>query len=64
MENVDRFVSEQNIERYKRLASGTLTGIQRLTILTLLADEEMKCRNLPKASSCHDRQNKLPLTRR
>ena len=55
MENVDRFVFERNIERYKKLAGGTLTGIQRLTILTLLADEEMKYRNLPKSGEQRDR---------
>jgi hypothetical protein len=49
MENIDRFVAEKNIERYKKLVTGTLTGIQRLTILTLLAEEEMKYRNLPKS---------------
>jgi hypothetical protein len=49
MENLDRFVAEQNIERYKKLASGTLTGVQKLTLLTLLADDEMKYRNLQKS---------------
>jgi hypothetical protein len=54
MEKVDRFVTKQNIERYKKLASGTLTGIQRLTILTLLAEEEIKYRNFPHSGEQSD----------
>jgi hypothetical protein len=38
----DRFVSDRNIERYRRLACAAVTGPERTELLGLLADEEDK----------------------
>lgn len=40
--DMDRFVSEQNIARYRRLASGSITESERRKLLELLAEEEAK----------------------
>ena len=47
--DMDRFVTEQNIARYRELASGTLSESERRTLLQLLAEEEAKCRDVWKA---------------
>ena len=39
---MDRFVNQQNIERYRRLAKETTSAADRLQILKLLEDEEAK----------------------
>jgi hypothetical protein len=42
MDAMDRFVSRENIERYRRLASDSAHDGERLLILKLLAEEEAK----------------------
>ena len=39
---MDRFVNQQNIERYRRLAIETTNATERLQIMNLLAEEEAK----------------------
>ncbi len=36
----DRFISDQTIERYRRLACAAISGAERKRLLGLLADEE------------------------
>jgi hypothetical protein len=56
---MERFVSEQNVNRYRQLASGTLTAAGRKAVFTMLSEEEATYRNLPKpgipVSECPDR---------
>jgi hypothetical protein len=40
MDAMDRFVSRENIERYRRLSNETTEAAERLRILKLLAEEE------------------------
>jgi hypothetical protein len=42
MDPMDRFVNQQNINRYRRLASKTTKAAERLQIMKLLAEEEAK----------------------
>src|ERR1700689_1228994 len=42
MDAMDRFVSRENIERYRRLSVETKDAAERLRILKLLAEEEAK----------------------
>ncbi len=42
MDATDRFVSRENIERYRRLANESANDRERLRILQLLAEEEAK----------------------
>ena len=42
MDAMDRFVSRENIERYRRLSTETADATERLRILKLLAEEEAK----------------------
>ncbi len=42
MDAMDRFVSRENIERYRRLSTETADAGERLRILKLLAEEEAK----------------------
>jgi hypothetical protein len=42
MDAMDRFVSRENIERYRRLSAETADATERLRILKLLAEEEAK----------------------
>ena len=42
MDAMDRFVSRENIERYRRLSTETADAAERLRILKLLAEEEAK----------------------
>jgi hypothetical protein len=42
MDAMDRFVSRENIERYRRLANESANDSERLLILRLLAEEEAK----------------------
>ena len=46
---MDRFVNEQNIERYRKLASRDITAAERTRLLGLLADEKAKFIELQKA---------------
>ena len=39
---MDRFVTRQNIERYRRLADETTNATERLRVIKLLAEEEGK----------------------
>jgi hypothetical protein len=39
---VDRFISRENIERYRKLASESTDSIERSRIMKLLADEVAK----------------------
>jgi len=43
--DLERFVSEQNIARYRKLLGETKDETQRLTITRLLADEVAKLQN-------------------
>ena len=40
MDAMDRFVSRENIRRYRHLASASIDPVERLLIMKLLADEE------------------------
>ena len=40
--DIDRFVNDQNIVRFKRLASAATTEAERRTLLSLLAAEQVK----------------------
>jgi hypothetical protein len=42
MDAMDRFVSRENIERYRRLSQKTAGTDERLRILKLLAEEEAR----------------------
>jgi hypothetical protein len=42
MDAMDRFVTRENIERYRRLANESANDRERLRILQLLAEEESK----------------------
>ena len=42
MDAMDRFVSRENIERYRKLANESANDRERLQILKLLAEEEAK----------------------
>jgi len=42
MDAMDRFVSRENIERYRRLSNETADAAERLRILKLLAEEEVR----------------------
>ena len=44
MAAMDRFVSRENIERYRRLSTETADATERLRILKLLAEEAAKFR--------------------
>jgi hypothetical protein len=46
---MDRFVNEQNLERFRKLASTVTTEAERKMLLTLLAGEEAKFIELQKA---------------
>jgi hypothetical protein len=46
--DMDRFVNEQNIERYRKLLSGTITASERTKLLYLLAEEMAKFIELQK----------------
>jgi hypothetical protein len=41
--NLDRFISDRNVERYRRLACATTTTAEREALLSLLAEEKVKC---------------------
>jgi hypothetical protein len=40
--DLDWFVSDQNIARYRRLASAGTTEVERIELLEMLAEEEAK----------------------
>ena len=40
--DMDRFVNEQNLARFRRLASATINSAERKMLLVLLAEEEAK----------------------
>jgi len=39
---MDRFVSSENVKRYRKLASESIDGVERARILNLLTEEEAK----------------------
>jgi hypothetical protein len=45
-----RFVSRENVKRYRRLASESIDSIERVPILKLLADEEARFKLEPSRS--------------
>ena len=47
--DMDRFVSDRNILRYRRLACAAITGAERKRLLGLLVEEEDKYIELQKA---------------
>jgi hypothetical protein len=47
--DMDRFVNEQNLARFRRLVSATITAAERKMLLVLLAEEEAKFVALNKA---------------
>jgi hypothetical protein len=47
--DMDRFVNELNLERFRRLASAALTAAERKILFVLLAEEEAKFIALNKA---------------
>ena len=47
--DVERFVSEQNIKRFRKLASAATAAADRTTLLALLAEEEAKVIGLGQA---------------
>ena len=48
---MDRFISEQNIARYRKLASSATTEAERKRLLELLAEEEAKSIEMQKAKA-------------
>ena len=50
MDNMDRFIHDQNIQRYRKLLERVTDETQRLMLLNLLADQEAELagRRLPK----------------
>lgn len=40
--NIERFINDQNLERFRKLASGKTGVAERAQLLTLLADEQAK----------------------
>jgi hypothetical protein len=46
---MERFVNDQNIERYRRLACATITEAERKILLGLLADEKDKFNELQRS---------------
>ncbi len=49
--DLDRFVNQQNLERFRRLASEATTEAERSKLLALLADEEAKSIELRKVQA-------------
>ncbi len=47
---LDRFVNEQNTERFRKLASAVTTETERKTLLKLLAAEEARFTELQKVT--------------
>jgi hypothetical protein len=47
--DIERFVSEQNIDRYRRLAASAITPTERAKLLGLLAEEQARLTALKKA---------------
>jgi hypothetical protein len=47
--DMDRFVNDQNIERYRKLASASTNEAERKILLGLLAEENTKFKELQKA---------------
>ena len=46
---MDRFINDENLERFRRLASATTSETERKILLGLLAQEEAKFIELQKA---------------
>ena len=44
---MERFFTEKNLEHYRQLASGSLSGAERRTVFTSLSEDEWKYRELP-----------------
>jgi hypothetical protein len=49
--DIERFVNDRNIERFKKLASAATTAAERKTLLGLLADEQAKFIELQKLTT-------------
>jgi hypothetical protein len=49
----DRFVSDQIVERFRRLACAAIIDADRMRLLGLLADEEEKYVEFQKARTVH-----------
>jgi hypothetical protein len=41
--NLDRFINDRNVERYRKLACAATTSAERKALLSLLAEEKVKC---------------------
>ena len=48
---MERFVNDQNVERYRRLACGTITEAERKILLSLLTEEKDKFNKSQKVRS-------------
>jgi hypothetical protein len=48
---MDRFINDENLERFRRLASATTSETERKILLGLLAQEEVKFIELQRARS-------------
>jgi hypothetical protein len=48
---MQRFFDEQNIKRYRQLASGALTAAERQALFTALSEEATSFRNSPRLSA-------------
>jgi len=53
---MDRFVTQENIKRYRKLASASTDAVERSRIMALLAEEETKLKLGP--SYCGDSAEK------
>ncbi len=49
--DIDRFVNNQNLERFRRLANDATTEAERKILLDLLAKEQVKFIELQKAET-------------
>ena len=59
MDSMDRFVSRENVKRYRRLAGASIHPSERLQILKLLAEEEAKF----KFELSRETNPRMPITR-
>jgi hypothetical protein len=57
--DMNRFFSDRNIERYRRLACAATTGIERIRLLGLMAEEEDKYLELEKAEGLRRHAGKV-----
>ena len=45
---MERFFNEQSLKRYRALANGTLSAVERRRVFTLLSDNEATYRDSPR----------------